>query len=114
MINEWLDRFKDAWVSKDVERVLSLFTDDVVYWETPYKQLQGKDALREEWNAVLSQQSINLDFEVFSSMEDRHTVVWKLTYVGADNMQQNWSGIYLIELDGSGQCRYFHQTGEKR
>lgn len=114
MIKDWLDEFKSAWISKDTDRVLDLFTIDVEYWETPYIRLENRDRLKQEWAAVQKQHDIDLDLQVFSSMDDKFSILWKLRYFDASSVEQNWAGTYLIKLDTFGKCSYFYQTGEKR
>ena len=42
----WLEGYKAGWVGQDVERTLSLFTDDATYMYTPFHDLMhGKDAI---------------------------------------------------------------------
>lgn len=113
MINKWLDTFKDGWVTKNIDQVLGLFTDDVEYWETPYKQVENKGTLRQEWEGILEQEDIQLKLEVYSSFGNKHTVIWDLSYKNGGSLKE-WAGTYLIELDDAGLCIYFHQTGEKR
>jgi len=115
MINAWLNAFKAAWIAKDIDQVLSLFADDVEYWETPHKKLDGKAALSHEWNAILGQKDIALELRVFSSSDgNAHSVLWELSYEDEKSRIQNWAGTYLIELNAAGKCVYFHQTGEKK
>jgi len=112
MIENWLSKFKTAWVEEDIDSVLALFTDNVEYWETPYKKLASKDDLRKEWLAINNQSDIKLDTEIFSSDGNRHTVKWSLSYKNTENIEQNWAGTYLVHLNTDGLCEYFHQTGE--
>ena len=65
-IHQWLQRFSQAWKEHNIEVVLSLFHDDVQYWETPSDQVIGKYALRNEWEYILKQEKIILDLEIFS------------------------------------------------
>lgn len=114
MIDTWLNNFRDNWLSKNVDAVLALFTDTVEYWETPYRRIIGVDALRAEWGAILAQNNVDLKFDTFSSVGDKHTVLWSLLYVNDKAENQVWAGTYLIMLDSFGKCVYFHQTGEKQ
>ena len=58
---EW----EEAWNSHDLERILSKYTDDVVFqspyivhrFQDPLGEVSGKDALRHYWGSGLSQQS---------------------------------------------------------
>lgn len=112
MINKWLSDLKNGWQNKDIESILSLFDKRVEYWETPYKKVDIA-GLKDEWQAIHSQESINLDLSMYSTQGNRHTVKWKLSYTDQHAKPQNWSGIYLIELDDNNKCTYFYQTGEK-
>ncbi len=38
-INDWLNKFKNSWEGKKIDDVLSLFSTDVVYYETPFHEL---------------------------------------------------------------------------
>ncbi len=114
MIDEWLDEFKSAWISKEIDQVLDLFTNDVEYWETPYRCLENKDQIEQEWAAVQEQHNIDLNLQVFSSADDKFSILWKLRYFDANSVKQNWAGTYLVKLDSFGKCSYFYQTGEKR
>lgn len=113
MISKWLKDFAQHWTAKDVDGVLSLFSDDVEYWETPYKKIPDKKALSAEWQAILSQKNITLSLEVFSSAGAKHTIVWDLQYTNRYGTAQHWGGTYLVELNSEGKCIYFHQTGER-
>lgn len=114
MIDKWLNDFEAAWVSKNIDQVLSLFSADVEYWETPYQRLENIKSLKLEWNAITKQQNIHLNLRVFSSLGNKHTVMWNLSYVNESLLPQEWAGVYLIELDQTGKCSYFYQTGQKR
>ncbi len=112
MIESWLARFHEAWKSHDVDTVIELFTDDVEYWETPHKLLSGKEAVRKEWQAILGQENIEVDWKIFaSSADNRHTVLWDLNYL-KDGLRYSSSGVYLISLNNAGICGYFYYVGE--
>lgn len=114
MIEHWLQKFKSAWIEKDVDKVMGLFSDDVEYWENPYKQLAGKEAIRAEWEIVRSQEHMQLEMTVYSREVNQHTVLWQLSYTDEQQTVSSWSGLYLIELDRTGKCTYFYQVGEKQ
>ncbi len=114
MIEHWLQKFKSAWIEKDVDKVMGLFSDDVEYWENPYKQLAGKEAIRAEWEIVRSQENIQLETTVYLNGHNQHTVLWQLSYTDEEQTVSSWSGLYLIELDRTGKCTYFYQVGEKQ
>lgn len=112
MINKWLDNFKTAWLTKDIDAVLNLFDEGVEYWETPNKKVDVTK-LKNEWLGIHLQDNISLDLSVYSSQDKRFTVKWRLSYTDQQATQQNWSGIYLVELNNDNKCTYFYQTGEQ-
>lgn len=114
MIKEWITNFKDGWLSLDIDSVLSLFSDDVEYWETPFKRIESKKHLKEEWKAILKQKDINLKLEEIQSTNDFCVVLWYLDYLDESSQRQKWAGTYVIKLNNKGLCIYFHQTGEKK
>lgn len=113
MIDDWLNKFKNNWINKNVEGILDLFAENVEYWETPYKKLLGKELIYNEWQAVHLQHDIELDFSVYSTDKKRHAILWKLSYKDADYKRSEWAGTYLVELDDTMRCTYFYQVGEK-
>lgn len=107
-IYNWLDDFEQAWESKDVDRVMNLFADDVDYYETPFQEFSSREELRREWETVREQQDIKISTEVFSHEKDKFTVKWKLSYSKAGD-QKVLKGIYLIRLDSDNKCFEFWQ-----
>lgn len=114
MIDTWLQQFKDAWQSHNIDDVSSLFDANVEYWETPFKKLETFDDIRSEWSAIDRQSNIELELSTFSEQSNRHTVKWDLTYTNESNEQKHWSGVYLIGLNEIGKCTYFLQVGEQQ
>ncbi|MCA9328287.1 hypothetical protein KC959_00805, partial [Candidatus Saccharibacteria bacterium] len=93
--------------------VLDLFADDVEYWETPFKKLQGKDYMALEWRAIGYQEHISLSTDVFNAENEKFAVNWQLTYK-IRNTMKSCAGVYLIRLDKGGKCNYFMQVGEEK
>jgi len=111
-INLWLKKFKVCWQSQDIKGVLSLFHKNVVYFETPFKKLKNLDEISQMWEEIKKQRDIHLDFEIFSSCENKHSVIWKLKYHDENDVEKTCSGTYLIQLDEVGLCTYFHHACE--
>lgn len=107
MIEEWLQEFRENWKNKDVEKVLSLFTEDVTYYETPSQKLEPGE-LEKEWKGVKEQEDIRLELELFSSSGNKHTVQWELSY-RSKGEKNHLKGIYLIKLNDKGKCTEFWQ-----
>jgi hypothetical protein len=114
MIETWLQQFHDGWKTHDIDAVMTLFREDVEYWETPHRQLRGKEAVRNEWQLIVDQQDIKVEWRVFASTPDnRHSVLWQLSYA-QDSSRHSSAGVYLIKLDNAGLCEYFYYVGEEK
>jgi hypothetical protein len=78
---KFADRWVKDWNSRDVERILEHFTDDVTF-SSPFAQsmlggdgvVRGKAALREYWSIALSKIP-DLHFEVLGVYAGVHTLV---------------------------------------
>jgi len=81
MKNEWLEKFKCDWLNKDIDSILSLFSDDCVYLETPYQEIVYKDVLKREWEYIVDHEIKTLNFEVFSEVESKIAVEFKYEYI---------------------------------
>jgi len=79
-ILNWLNTFQNAWINKDIPVVLSLFSDQIEYWESPYQKVTTKQEIEELWKYIDMQDNIVLSLSLFSSDDDKNTVFWDLTY----------------------------------
>jgi ketosteroid isomerase-like protein len=63
----WLDGYREAWEQQDPEQAAELFSEDAVYYETPFAEpFSGREAIRRYWllGAASAQQDITFGFEV--------------------------------------------------
>jgi hypothetical protein len=112
-IEKWLNEFSNFWQAKNIDRVLDLFSNDVEYWETPFKKLKSKDEIAKEWQAIMAQENLAITTSLFASESQKHTATWEIVY-DKDNSKHVWAGTYFIELNEKGKCVYFLQTGEQK
>ena len=112
-ITNWLRNFENFWKSRDIDRVLDLFTDDVIYYETPFIQLKNKEAIKNEWEIIKKQEDISLNCRVFSQEDNKYCIKWDLFYI-KKGMENHLKGIYLIKLNKNGKCSEFCQYCEKK
>ncbi len=111
-IKLWLEEFKRSWIAHDIDNVLTLFTKDVEYWESPH-QLVPFEELKNVWQSIMGQTDIDFSTTTMLSENNKHAVIWKLTYKDNNGTHQDWAGTYIIGLNKQGMCYYFHHTGEK-
>ena len=112
-INDWLNKFKSSWENKNINDVLSLFSADVIYYETPFHRLNGLDEIKKEWAVIVEQNEIDLSYVVFSKDGDKYTIQWDLKYFDKEKKQLHFSGVYLIKLNEMGLCNDFRHYCER-
>lgn len=110
-IDQWLNVLHKSWINHDIESVLSLFSDDVKYWENPSKLLESKQEIAKEWNAIKQQTNIEIESAIFCSSSNNHSIKWHLRYM-ADGTLHESGGVYLVSLNKVGLCDYFYYVGE--
>lgn len=103
-----------AWKAHDINAVLSLFADDVEYWETPFTKLANLDEVRAEWMNILNQQNIDIHCIVYSQDDEKFTIQWELHYSDSHGNLKQFKGVYLVTMDSNGKCTYFFHCGESK
>ena len=52
-VEEWLNKLKEYWFNKDIEKAVSLFTKTTFYQETPFlKPYTTFEEIVEEWKHI--------------------------------------------------------------
>lgn len=113
MFDEWLTEFKNAWEQHDIDRVMGLLSKEVVYFESPFQQLETLDDIRHEWQVVMAQENIELDYTIAMQTDEAVTVLWTLAY-NKDGAVHEVSGIWIIVLNEEQKCSYFYQVCESK
>src|SRR5690554_5511876 len=56
-LEKWLAQYKHAWETKDPAAAAALFTEDALYYETPYSEpFRGRAGISEYWARVTADQ----------------------------------------------------------
>ena len=102
----WVDRYIQAWNSNDAADIGGLFTIDAAYYTSPFDPpWRGREAIVQGW---LDRQDAPGDatfrYEVLASTADTGIIRGWTQY---HNPPHQYSNIWLIRLDGYGQCREF-------
>ncbi|MBP7766980.1 hypothetical protein KA068_00470 [Candidatus Saccharibacteria bacterium] len=108
-IDNWLETMVKGWEGCDVDMALSVFAENVEYWESPYSLVNPND-LRRLWQSIKVDKNTKVSVSVFCSCEDSYAVQWRATWAGEDRTRQQKSGVYLVRLNSEGKCDYFYRT----
>ncbi len=109
--NNWLNKLKVAWETKNPNAAIDLCAEKFIWHETPFsKPLETKEQLLEEWKSVLNQENISVSYEILSIHENLGIAHWtaKFTRIPSGN-KANLDGIFKVSLDENGKCTEFHQ-----
>ena len=100
---EWLQKLKEYWYNKDIEKAVSLFEKTKFYQETPFMMPYTTiEEIREEWKHVQYENIQNVKFNILAV--DNNTVIANWVLMQND---QEYDGIYEIRFDDDLNCIYF-------
>ena len=104
--NEWLERYRNAWIERDADQAGTLFAEDAIYREQPFQKPHlGREAIRQYWSAVTRGQSaIELTYGTPVFTERRAAVEWWANLLN-DVKPITLAGEFLLTFDDNGQCR---------
>ena len=62
---KWLNKLKEYWFNKDIEKAVSLFTKTTFYQETPFmKPYTTIEEINKEWQHVKEENIQEVDFKI--------------------------------------------------
>ena len=100
---EWLQKLKEYWYNKDIEKAVSLFEKTKFYQETPFMMPYTTiEEIREEWKHVQYENIQSIKFSILAV--DNNTVIANWVLMQND---QEYDGIYEIRFDDDLNCIYF-------
>jgi uncharacterized protein (TIGR02246 family) len=104
-LHSFAEEFLDAWNTQDVERVVSVYTDDVVYLDPNTRgEVRGADALRSYLTKLFDAWEMHWSLRegyVAAADEDVATVGWHATLRKAGGEQEvEIDGIDLVVVEG--------------
>lgn len=97
----WLDRYKQAWETRDPAAAGALFTEDASYHEMPFDApMLGRAAVEAYWARVTAgQANVRFTYEVIACTGAEGVSHWHAAFTGIP-------GDAAIELDGVFVCRF--------
>ncbi len=115
-LSSWLKLLEDVWKGKSPERVVELCADSFSWYETPFSEaIITRETLIEQWNDILSQEDISLNFEILAYTNGTGIVRWKASFKDAKSLEQYvYDGIMQITLNDEGKCKNFIQWFNKK
>lgn len=102
---ELINRYAEAWVSKDADKILHLFSVDGTYFDPDLKRtLVGHSQIRHYWMTRVFEEESNIKFELLKYYIFKNTLIaeWKanFTYLPT-NQDVNMQEIAIMEIENS-------------
>lgn len=99
----WLNKLKEYWFNKDIEKAISLFNKTTYYQETPFtKPYTTIEEIREEWQHVKNEDIHKIEINLLAI--DNNVVIARW-YLEQNN--DVYDGIYEIRFNDNNECIYF-------
>ncbi len=97
----WLDRYKQAWETRDPAAAGALFSADASYHEMPFDApMQCRAAIEAYWARVTAgQANVRFSYEIVASSGDQGVSQWHATFNSVPDGA-------TIDLDGVFVCRF--------
>jgi len=128
-VHTFLATYRLAWEKGDEELLVSLFSPDGVYHNTPFDEQRGHEAMKAYWQRTKLQRDVVVRYEVLQAGPTGGVARWRTTYqVTSEKMFEMWAastgtnllarkpgdplprlaldGIALVELGADGLCRH--------
>ena len=100
---EWLNKLKEYWFNKDIEKAVSLFTKTTFYQETPFmKPYTNIEEINQEWQHVKDENIQEINFKILAIDNNVLIIEWFLK-----QNNQKFDGIYEIKFNDKFECVYF-------
>ena len=103
---QWLEIYRNAWIGRDIELVLSLFTENATYRESRFlPAFIGREAIRRYWanNVVAGQRDIAFDFDLFAVRGPQAFTHWTAHFT--------WLPVNgIMELDGAARISFTREA----
>ncbi len=114
-VQDWLNRYIEAWASNDAETIGDLFTVDAVYsyrpWENEEVTARGRDAIVASWIENPDDPSTwEAHYEPYAVEGDRAVSAGSTHYQAVgDHTERTYHNVFLLEFGERGRCASFHE-----
>ncbi|HET8652224.1 MAG TPA: nuclear transport factor 2 family protein [Gaiellaceae bacterium] len=110
-VDEWLEHYRVAWEERDPDRAAALFTEDAVYWSSPFREPhRGWQGIHAYWTrATGSQNDTSVRFGRPIVEKNRVAVEWWTT-MRDDGAEITLPGILFLRFAPDGRCEELRET----
>ncbi len=112
-----LATIKRGWESRDVDLIVSLFSEEAEYREDPFEDpLRGANAIRAYWNEAVASQA-HIEFDPERTWVSGRTILtsWHVAFTRRSNAERvRMRGFMTLEVDDEGRVWRFREWWHRR
>ena len=94
--------YEDAWINQDPEKILSIFTEDAVYYEKVLEEpFVGHKQIRQYWQSKVVEEQSDIKFKLLNYYIDGDTLIaeWDASFFSAEkNNRIHIKEIAIMEI----------------
>jgi hypothetical protein len=113
IVSAWLDRYIQAWKTYDKEAIGALFSDDVLYYYSPFHDpVRGRAAIVASWLEQPDQAgTYDAHYEPVLIEGDRALTNGRSRYFEQDGktLKTEYDNIFVLRFDEQGQCKEYRE-----
>ena len=112
-VQQWLDRYVEAWRANEPEQIAALFTEDAVYRYRPYadeeQTISGREAIVAAWlEEPDAPDGWEASYEPYAVDGDRAVATgWSRYLATAGEAERTYYNCYLLRFAPDGRCAEF-------
>lgn len=116
---DWLNRYKNAWESRDPEAAVAIFTEDATYQEDPFDEpMRGAEEILAYWKENTDvQEDVEFSFEIIAANGDTAVNHWHVIFNSTARSGSDVNlggaveidGIFKFRLNDEGLCTQFRE-----
>lgn len=106
-LTTWLQRYGDAWQTRDAAAAGKLFSAAAGYHEMPFDAPKtGRAAIEEYWRGVTAdQRDVSFKFDVISVTGNTGVAHWTAKFrLDSTGATIELDGVFVLEFDSAGSC----------
>lgn len=108
----WMDRYGKASEDSDPKGAAELFTQNAVYYETPFDDpMIGHNTIYRYWGeAAQYLKDVQFSYEILAVAGNLGIALWQAKFVSVKSGNHvALDGVFLVEFDEQGKCSRFRE-----
>lgn len=100
--SNWCQNLNDFWQQKEIDKIIDLFDQNVIYYEEPNHKISYNELLS-VWTEIKNQNTTNIEYKIL--VENNNKCIANFILKDKTTIDM----LYEIELNKNNKCIYFKQ-----